>query len=580
MPSLERIVENLAMAEAAGLAAAKDGTKAPEGELKPPNANFRLWCTSYPSAAFPVSILQNGVKMTNEPPKGIKSNMKRSFLSDPLSDPSFYSGVNNADLFRRMLFGLTFFHAICQERRNFGPLGWNIPYEFNDNDLRISAMQLGMFLDDPQFSPAGGAKASREDKVNAVPYKHLRYLTGECNYGGKVTDGADRITLASLVLIVYTPELFEPQHPLSPSKEWCLPPPDVKEYKQYLDYIDNVLPAIAMPEVFGLHDNANISKDQNEAAKLFDSVLMTGSGGGGGGGGGGGAGAKKVKTKDEIIMEQATDILTRLRQEFDLEAVGAKWPNDPKESMNTVLIQELARYNRLIVIVRSSMQSVQKAMKGLVVLSAALEGAANDLFIGRVPELWKGRSFSSRKPLASYIAEFIERLRILDAWIDNGAPPIFWISGFFFTQSFLTGAAQNFARKYTIPIDDVVFDPETCAEHVTKDSVKRGPEDGVYVYGMFLDGCKWSFVKGTLDESDPKVLFSAAPTMLLRPCRTKDVRVFQNYNCPLFKTSDRRGVLATTGHSSNFVMRVPLPSGKDESHWIRRGVCMLLSLDD
>ena len=450
MPSLERIVENLAMAEAAGLAAAKDGTKPPEGELKPPNANFRLWCTSYPSAAFPVSILQNGVKMTNEPPKGIKSNMKRSFLSDPLSDPSFYSGVNNADLFRRMLFGLTFFHAICQERRNFGPLGWNIPYEFNDNDLRISAMQLGMFLDDPQFSPAGGAKATVADKVNAVPYKHLRYLTGECNYGGKVTDGADRITLASLVLLVYTPELFEPQHALSPSKEWRLPPPEVKEYKQYLDYIDNVLPAIAMPEVFGLHDNANISKDQNEAAKLFDSVLMTGSGGGGGGGGGGGAGAKKVKTKDEVIMEVATDILTRLRTEFDLEAVGAKWPNDPKESMNTVLIQELARYNRLIAIVRSSMQSVQKAMKGLVVLSAALEGAANDLFIGRVPELWKGRSFSSRKPLASYIAEFIERLRILDAWIDNGAPPIFWISGFFFTQSFLTGAAQNVARKCVV----------------------------------------------------------------------------------------------------------------------------------
>jgi hypothetical protein len=100
-------------------------------------------------------------------------------------------------------------------------------------------------------------------------------------------------------------------------------------------------------------------------------------------------------------------------------------------------------------------------------------------------------------------------------------------------RQFLTGAAQNFARKYTIPIDDVVFDPETCAEHINKDTVKRGPEDGVYVYGMFLDGCKWSFAKGTLDESDPKVLFSSAPTMLLRPCRTKDVRQFQNYKCVL-----------------------------------------------
>jgi dynein heavy chain len=117
MPTLERITEQLALAEAAGIAAAAAGTKPPD-ELKPPHPNFRMWLTSYPSAAFPVSILQNGIKMTNEPPKGIKSNIRRSFLSDPLSDPSFYNGVSNADLFRRMLFGLAFFHAIIQERRN------------------------------------------------------------------------------------------------------------------------------------------------------------------------------------------------------------------------------------------------------------------------------------------------------------------------------------------------------------------------------------------------------------------------------------------------------------------------------
>lgn len=107
--------------------------------------------------------------------------------------------------------------------------------------------------------------------------------------------------------------------------------------------------------------------------------------------------------------------------------------------MNTVLIQELKRYNALTQVIRRSTLGVRDAIQGLIIMSADLEEVFNALFDNKVPELWKSVAYPSLKPLGFWLNDLHARLRFMQEWIDRGAPNCFWISGFFFTQSFLTG---------------------------------------------------------------------------------------------------------------------------------------------
>ncbi|XP_056255668.1 dynein axonemal heavy chain 3 [Seriola aureovittata] len=530
MPSLERICEE---------------TITPENT----HTNFRLWLTSYPSDKFPVSILQNGLKMTNEPPKGIRANLLRSYLSHPISDPAFFASSTKQAIWQKFLFGLTFFHALVQERRNFGPLGWNIPYEFNESDLRISMRQIQMFL----------------DEYDEVPLEALTYLTGECNYGGRVTDDKDRRLLLSILSIFYSWELIEQEcYNLCEGDLYYVPA--YGPYQTYVNYIRS-LPICADPCVFGLHSNADITKDNQETNLLLDGVLLTLPRQMGGG----------AKSPQEVVDELAEDILSKLPADFDIQMVIEKYPVMYEESMNTVLRQEVIRFNRLSHVVRVSLVNIRKALKGQIVMSAELENVFTSMLLGKVPAMWAAKSYPSLKPMGSYMTDLLARLQFLQDWIDNGPPTVFWLSGFYFTQSFLTGVSQNFARKYTIPIDYIGFEYEVTKEETHMD---EKPEDGAYVKGLFMEGARWDRENMVIGESLPKILFDSLPIIKLRPGEMAKFQHENIYVCPIYKTSARRGTLSTTGHSTNYVLSIELPSDKPQKHWINRGVACLCQLDD
>jgi len=339
----------------------------------------------------------------------------------------------------------------------------------------------------------------------------------------------------------------------------------VAEYEAYI----KELPLAPSPEAFGMDENCAISTAENEALILLAGIISLYSSNSSSSGGG--------KTKEEIMDERAADILSKIPKEYDIDYVEKFYPTKYEESMNTVLKQECIRYNNLLRVMHSSIPTFRKALKGLVVMSEDLEKMGNQLFVNVVPDMWGNKGFLSLKPLSSWQLDLDDRLKFLSGWIEHDKPVTFWVSGLFFPQAFLTGALQNNARKYNYEIDRLEFDYHYLPEDVTSKTVTEPPKEGIYIYGMYMEGARWDYADSAIRPSMPKVLYTEFPLMQLEPILDRPVKT-GIYKCPVYKVLSRRGVLSTTGHSTNFVIYFEVPSTDGQDHWIRAGVAGFLAL--
>lgn len=362
--------------------------------------DFRIWLTSMPSPAFPVTVLQTSVKMTMEPPTGLRSNLLRTYAS---LDDKILNDCEKPKEYKKLLFAFCFFHAIVQDRRKFGPIGWNIPYSFTYEDFDVCKKQLKNFLDEYEI----------------IPFKVLNFLGSEVNYGGRVTDDKDIRLIKCILERFLQPDSINVGFKLSESGTYRMI--DSETQDEYMAYIRD-LPMVPSPEAFGLHDNAEITTNQNDTRVLLQHVISvqprTASGGG--------------KSREEVIGEISAGIEAKTPPPIDIDEVIEKFPTEYHESMNTVLTQEVIRYNKLLFRMAIMLKEVQKALKGEVVMSDELDALSSSMFINQVPDAFSAVGPLSLKPLSSWINDLNDRLNFINKWIANLAPPAFWLSGFFF----------------------------------------------------------------------------------------------------------------------------------------------------
>ncbi|KAJ8000573.1 hypothetical protein DPEC_G00181790 [Dallia pectoralis] len=531
--------------------------------------DFRLFLSSMPNKVFPVTVLQNSVKVTNEPPKGLRANVRRAFTE---ITGNFFEEHILGRQWRKIIFGVCLFHAVIQERKKFGPLGWNIRYEFSDSDRECALLNLNLYC-----------------QSGHIPWDALVYITGEITYGGRVTDAWDQRCLRTVLKGFFSPVILDPGYTFSPSGVYYAPETDcLSDYKTYIES----LPLIDGPEIFGMHENANLAFQRLETVTLINTILEVQPRSSAHGAG---------KSNDQIVNELADSILAKIPERLEMEdateALFIRDANGRVNSLTTVLRQEVDRFNNLLRVLRESLRTLQKAIAGLVVMSEEMEKIFNSFLNNQVPDHWSHSAYPSLKPLAAWIKDLALRTSFIQSWIIRGQPKSFWISGLFFPQGFLTGALQNHARNYNLPIDELNFrfnilpvyrDEETVSEalrslpagaELDQDSELPSIRDGLLVHGMFMDASRWDDLNMVMEDALPRVMNPVLPVVHFEPQRNY-VPETSLYPAPLYKTSARAGTLSTTGHSTNFVVTVMLPSRQPSDYWIAKASALLCQLND
>lgn len=151
------------------------------------HANFRLFLTSDPSTAIPIGLIERSIKLTNEPPAGMKANLLRAVN---FFDPKEFDEQDNKE--RTIRFALCYFHAVMIERKKFGAKGWNANYNFSIGDLRDSSLVAHNYLERANQS------------TGKVPWDDLRYIFGDIMYGGYITDDEDRLLCSTYLANIMT----------------------------------------------------------------------------------------------------------------------------------------------------------------------------------------------------------------------------------------------------------------------------------------------------------------------------------------------------------------------------------------
>uniref|UniRef100_A0A4W3K7X4 Dynein axonemal heavy chain 17 n=1 Tax=Callorhinchus milii TaxID=7868 RepID=A0A4W3K7X4_CALMI len=512
------------------------------------NDSYRVFMTAEPAGCpeahiIPQGLLENSIKITNEPPTGMHANLHKAL--DLFTQDTMEMCTKESE-FKCVLFALCYFHAVVAERRKFGAQGWNRSYPFNNGDLTISVNVLFNYL---EANPK-------------VPWDDLRYLFGEIMYGGHITDDWDRKLCRTYLEEYIRPEMLDGELYLAPG----FPIPPNSDYNGYHNYVDEMLPPES-PYLYGLHPNAEIGFLTVMSEKLFRTVLELQ--------------PKETSAEGAVVGYKQNlkcsnfglqlkaildEIVEKLPDAFNMHETMAKV--EERTPYIVVAFQECERMNILTTEIKRSLKELDLGLKGELTITADMEELSNSLFLDSVPDTWTQLAYPSLFGLATWFADLILRIRELETWTaDFALPNAVWLAGFFNPQSFLTAIMQSMARKNEWPLDKMCLAVEVTKK--VKEDMTSPPREGAYIHGLFMEGARWDKASGAIAEAQLKELTPSMPVTFIKAIPVDRQETKNIYECPVYKTRIR---------GPTFVWTFNMKTKEKSAKWVLAGVAILLQV--
>ncbi|XP_038031862.1 cytoplasmic dynein 2 heavy chain 1 isoform X2 [Anas platyrhynchos] len=504
-----------------------------------PQPNFRLWLTTEVHPEFTPVLLQSSLKITYEAPPGLKKNLLRTYESWTPEQINRKGNLSRA----HSLFCLAWFHAVCQERRNYIPQGWTKFYEFSLSDLRA-----GFDIIDGLFE---GSKDFQWEFVHG--------LFENAIYGGRVDNYFDMRVLRSYLEQLFNSRVIGSLNARG-KKISFLHSISLPNSCSILDYrhIIESLPEDDKPDFFGLPANIARSSQRMISSQVISQLRILSR-----------SVSAGCKFDREIWSTELSPVLNlwkKLNQNSNLIHRKVSLPVEQQGSpISSFITLEQFSAIRLVQSVHQSLASLSKVIRGTSLLSPEVQKLANALLNQKCPLAWQSKWEGPEDPL-QYLRSLVARALAVQNWVEKSKrqkllSDTLDLSELFHPDTFLNALRQETARVMSCSVDSLKFTASW------KGRIQEGKLQ-VKISGLQMEGC--SFDGNRLSEN----LHDSPSVSSVLPCYMAWIP--QDAYGPYSPEECITLPVYTSMERDRVVTNIDVPCGGNQDRWIQCGAALFL----